>query len=322
MLDAAGSSAPVLQEHAQGLDRHMSQRGYGDSPYPPTNSGARQRPATGSGRDTSGGYDRESGPLWTESRSPGNSEYGRPSASGRRPEPEEPQYEPPPSRSSRSRWSNPPPRRRRSNQGGGNAQPSSTPAYRNDIAPGYDDPYSGEPGAPPWDEYGQPTDWDGGGQPAPPRSRAGRLGGQFRTPRLRLGGTARPRATRPIRSATPTIRMPTAFTRVELLHDQVAIALLSLAVLSTALMAGVLAGRIGNLPDVVTLRYDAEGSATRWGTTEALWELPLLAGMISLINIVIAWWLSGFDRFASRFVLGTAVLVSVLAWVSLVRFLW
>jgi hypothetical protein len=87
-------------------------------------------------------------------------------------------------------------------------------------------------------------------------------------------------------------------------------------------MAGVVAGRIGNLPDVIALRYDASGSATRWGTPESLWELPLLAGMVSIINIVIAWWLSGIDRFASRFVLATAVLVSVLAWIPLGRFLW
>lgn len=300
----------------------MSQRGYGDPPYPPTDPGARQRPSTASGRDLSGGYDRESGPIWTESRNPGNSEYGPPVASGRRTEPDEPRYQPPPSRSSRSRWSNPPPRRRRSNQAGGHTQPGSGPAYRNNIAPGYDDSYSGEPESPPWDDYGQPTDWDGGVQSTPPQSRAGRLGGQLRTPRLRLDGTARPRNARPFRSATPIVRIPNVFTRVELLHDQVAIALLSLAVLSTLLMTGVLAGRVGNLPDVVTLRYDAAGSATRWGTSVALWELPLLAGMISLINIVLAWWLSRFDRFASRFVLGTAVLVSVLAWVSLVRFLW
>ena len=59
--------------------------------------------------------------------------------------------------------------------------------------------------------------------------------------------------------------MPTVFTRVELLHDQVAIALLSLATLSTLLMAGVLAGRIGNLADVVTLRYDAERGSDALG---------------------------------------------------------
>jgi hypothetical protein len=118
------------------------------------------------------------------------------------------------------------------------------------------------------------------------------------------------------------VRIPNFFNRVELLHDQPSIALLSLAILSTVLMAGVLASRIGDVPDVIALRYDATGAATRWGTPESLWELPLLAGMVSLINTVLASWLSSIDRFASRFVLGTAVLVSVLAWVSLVRFLW
>ena len=117
------------------------------------------------------------------------------------------------------------------------------------------------------------------------------------------------------------MRIPNVLTRAELFHDQVAVALLGLALVSTALMAGVLAGRIGNLPDVIALRYDAVGAATRWGTPETLWELPLLAGMVSIINIVLAWWLSSIDRFASRFMLASAVLVSTLAWIALVRFL-
>src|SRR5687767_14444598 len=96
----------------------MSQRGYGDPPYPPTDSGGRQRPAAGSSRDLSAGYDRESGPIRTESGNTGGSGYGRPPGGGRQGESEGPRYEPPPSRSSRSRWSNPPPRRRRNSQAG------------------------------------------------------------------------------------------------------------------------------------------------------------------------------------------------------------
>ena len=137
-----------------------------------------------------------------------------------------------------------------------------------------------------------------------------------------MGRASQPRSARSFRTTAPSVRIPNVFSRVELLHDQVAVALLSLAILSAALMAGVLASRIGNLPDVIALRYDATGSATRWGTPESLWELPLLAGMITLINLVLAWWLASIDRFASRFVLGTSVLVGVLAWISLVRFLW
>ncbi len=98
--------------------------------------------------------------------------------------------------------------------------------------------------------------------------------------------------------------------------------LLGLATLSALLMAGVLAGRTGELPDVVALRSDATGVATRWGTPASLWELPLLAGMTTLANFILAWWLSSYDRFASRFVLATAIVITFLAWVPLVRFLW
>ncbi len=98
--------------------------------------------------------------------------------------------------------------------------------------------------------------------------------------------------------------------------------LLGIATLSGLIMAGVLAGRTGDLPGVIALRTDAVGAATRWGTPSSLWELPLLAGMVTLANVILAWWLASFDQFASRFVLAAAIVVGLLTWIPLVRFLW
>jgi hypothetical protein len=44
--------------------------------------------------------------------------------------------------------------------------------------------------------------------------------------------------------------------------------------------------------------------------------------MITLINLVLAVAVSKGDRFASRFLLASAVVVGLLAWVPLARFLW
>lgn len=324
MRRSTAQTQEMLQFGA-GLDRQMSQRGYGDPPYPPTNSGARQRGGSGPGRDLSGAYDRDPGPIRTDTRNPGPSEYGRPYGGGRRGETEEPRYEPQPSRSSRSRWSNPPPRRRRHNQTNRAVdypQPDPGPAYQDDFPPAYDDPYTTGSSEEGWDEFAESSEWDEIRERPPRRPRGSRLGGQVRTPRLRLGGAPKSRSARSPRTGATAVRIPNLIARVELLHDHVAVALLGVTLVSALLMGAILAGRLGNLPDVLTLRYDASGSATRWGTAESLWELPLLAGMVSIINIVVAWWLSGIDRFASRFVLATAFLVSLLAWISLIRFLW
>jgi hypothetical protein len=46
-----------------------------------------------------------------------------------------------------------------------------------------------------------------------------------------------------------------------------------------------------------------------------------MAAMFTLMNIVIAWFVSPIDRFASRFVLAGAVVVQFVVWVALFRIL-
>ena len=53
----------------------------------------------------------------------------------------------------------------------------------------------------------------------------------------------------------------------------------------------------------------------------ALWNLPLMATMLTLMAIVVAWFTAPTDRFASRFVLGGALLVQFVTWVALIRIL-
>jgi hypothetical protein len=120
----------------------------------------------------------------------------------------------------------------------------------------------------------------------------------------------------------PTLRVPATLIRLDILQDQVALALLGISLVSTVVMAGILAGRTDSLPDIIALRFDAVGDPTRFGPPRSLWQLPLLAAMVTLINAVLAGWVSRYDRFASRFVLAAAVVIGLLAWIPLVRFLW
>ena len=106
------------------------------------------------------------------------------------------------------------------------------------------------------------------------------------------------------------------------MNDPLALALLAIAGFSLLVMATIMGNRLGALPAVVELRLDAAGNPYRWGVPHTLWNLPLLGTMLTLMNLVVAWFTSPHDRFASRFCLAAALVVQLLIWVPVVRFLW
>lgn len=319
----------------------MSHRGYGDPPYPPDQSETPPRAAQGRGNERRPNFDRNAdggGVSWDDARSSDMDDVRSRSSGVRRSETGDERSDNLSSRQSRSRWSNPPPRRRRT---GSNGERSSVAAPVAGIAPRVDpsgalprnqDPYGDRfPAQPPaQDRHNgiQNDDWSADVDIVPPSRRTSGLGGRLRPSRgsndsaRRRAAVPAERAPRRPRTGAAALHLPAVFTRAGILRDQVAMLLLGLAALSALLMAGVLAGRTGGLPDVVALRSDATGAATRWGTPTSLWELPLLAAMITLANFILAWWLSSYDRFASRFLLATAIVITFVAWVPLVRFLW
>lgn len=326
----------------------MSHRGYGDPPYPPDHPGNRGRPASDRGQERRGnaGTNVEGGPprIWEDDprrviSTP--TEQGR-NGGARWNEGADERLDPAPVRQGRSRWSNPPPRRRRGAAGSrapletGPIVDRRSPDFG--VAPTFHEPYRD-----PFVDPDVPHDWDdraGAGTgsdpwanradaPRPSRRPSGLAdrirGGRTRAANPAQGATETVRRTprrRSSRTFLSTVRLPGSLTRAELPHDQIAVLLLGLGTLSVVVMAGVLVGRLGNLDDVIVLRDDATGAPTRWGTPESLWELPLLAGMITLANLILAWWISSYDRFASRLLLAAALVVGLLTWIPLVRYLW
>jgi hypothetical protein len=142
---------------------------------------------------------------------------------------------------------------------------------------------------------------------APPRRRAGLS---------RTRGRPRP-APRP-----PSMTVPPAIGAAIAAQDRSVLGLLGVATGGILLMTLVLASRLGNLPDVLPIHLDASGTPDLWGTKTTLWRIPLAATMITLINTVTAWYLTPRDPFAARFLVGSALLAQVIAWIALFLLLW
>ena len=137
-----------------------------------------------------------------------------------------------------------------------------------------------------------------------------------------LGPRSRRAARRRPTVVVPQIRLPASVAEADLTRDPVALGLLGAALILALVSALVALSRIGDLPSVIELRYDAYGAPSRWGPPKSLWQLPLLIVMVTVINLVLAASLSRRDRFASRFLLAAALVIGLLTWVPLARFLW
>lgn len=132
-------------------------------------------------------------------------------------------------------------------------------------------------------------------------------------------GAAARTATRPT-IGVPRVRIPTFFAGSTLFRDRTALSLFGAGLLGLAAMALLLASRIPNLDPSQVLHLDAAGRPDRWGPPRVLWRIPYLVAMTTLFGFGLAWWISRFDRFAARFVLGAALVVQLVAWVAVFDF--
>jgi len=82
-------------------------------------------------------------------------------------------------------------------------------------------------------------------------------------------------------------------------------------------MMVVIFGRIGALTGVFPVHIDAFGNTDRWGAARIVWRLPLLAASTTAVNLVFAWSLAGYDRFAGRFIVAAGLIVHLIVWVAL-----
>lgn len=121
--------------------------------------------------------------------------------------------------------------------------------------------------------------------------------------------------------AMPRIAVPQSVSQAAIFSDVVSLSLIGISVVSLAAMAILVGNRIGTLPTTIPTHVSASGVLEDVKTRGALWRLPLLATFLTLMNLVIALFVARIDRFASRFMLGAALIVQFVAWVAVIRIL-
>jgi hypothetical protein len=105
--------------------------------------------------------------------------------------------------------------------------------------------------------------------------------------------------------------------RLEAVADRQVLAILGVSILSLLGLVVVVASRLSSLPDVIPVHLDAAGTADRWAAPRVIWRLPLLAGMTTAINLILAWAVSASDRFAARFIMAAGLVVHLIVWVAI-----
>ncbi len=155
----------------------------------------------------------------------------------------------------------------------------------------------------------------------PPAARSARdlTPGTRRTARRGRSSAASERG----RGARPgvTIAVPRVVSGSSLVADQTALALIGINAASVLVMALLLAVRMGSIPSPVVMRLDAAGNPALWGPPSVLWRLPVMSLFITIMFLVIAWFLHPLDRFAARFALGAASVAQLVAWVAVIQHL-
>ncbi len=115
--------------------------------------------------------------------------------------------------------------------------------------------------------------------------------------------------------------LPPAIARADVVNDAPALGIIGVGLASLAGMAIVVANQAESLAPEFATHVSASGILENFKPDSALWNVPLMAAMFTLMNIIMAWFISPLDRFASRFVLVGALVAQGIAWVAIIRIL-
>lgn len=107
--------------------------------------------------------------------------------------------------------------------------------------------------------------------------------------------------------------------RAGLLSDRLSSNLIAVGVIIPLLMVAYLISQMEGVPDPVALHWDALGEIEHTGSPAALWQLPVLAGLILIGNTALATLLMAVDRFLARLILAATPFVQIVAAIALIR---
>lgn len=131
----------------------------------------------------------------------------------------------------------------------------------------------------------------------------------------------RPNRERPARQA-PSFTMPAAIADAPIVQDRTALAMAGAAFLSLLVMIIIVATGKDGLSDVIFTHVNANGEPANLQSADAIWNLPLIAGMVTLISAVSAWFLARWGQFLPRFLLGGSIGVQFVVWIAVIAYLF
>ena len=120
----------------------------------------------------------------------------------------------------------------------------------------------------------------------------------------------------------PGFTLPPAIAEAPFVKDQTVLALLGAVVVSLLAMLIVVTTQRDGLGESIFTHVNANGEPANIQTADAIWNLPLIAGMVALISTILAWFLARWGEFLPRFLLGGTVAVHFVVWVAVIAYLF
>ena len=140
-------------------------------------------------------------------------------------------------------------------------------------------------------------------------------------PRPQRRRAPRPNRDRPARPSA-SFTLPPAIAETPIVKDRTALMMAGIGILSVLMMVIIVATRRDMLPEIIFTHVNANGEPANLQTASAIWNLPLIAGMTTLISLIAAWFLARWGEFLPRFLLGGALGVQFVAWVAVIAYLF
>lgn len=142
-------------------------------------------------------------------------------------------------------------------------------------------------------------------------------------PRKTVGTRTQTRARRSVAAQSrPAANLTTRLGSLTAGQDTVLVGSIGISIFSLLVMAAVVSTRTDSVSPWFATHINAAGNADRWGTSDAIWRLPLTTTMFSLASILAAIYIGKREVFASRFLLASIMLIHLLSWMGLIRLLW
>ena len=98
--------------------------------------------------------------------------------------------------------------------------------------------------------------------------------------------------------------------------------MLGVGIISLIAMIIVVMTRRDGLGELIFTHVNANGEPANLQTATAIWNLPLIAGMVTLISGVLAWFLARWEEFLPRFLLGGTIAVHFVVWIAVIAYLF